>query len=91
MFSSRRWLVKMRKELAELRILEVDFKQSIISYGQHLPVVYAFDRRGSPPIERKEAKFAHKPSRRKLDADFRDQKPSCYRQEHFGGCIMLLE
>jgi hypothetical protein len=31
--------------IAELRILEVDFKQSIISYGQHLPVVYTFDLR----------------------------------------------
>src|SRR5882757_2741517 len=77
--------------IAELRILEVDFKQPFISYGQHLPVLYTFDRRGSPLIGRKEAKFTHKTSRRKFNADFRDQKLSCDRQEHFGSCIILLE
>jgi hypothetical protein len=49
----------------------------------HLPVLYAFDGRGSPFTGRKEAKFTHETSRRKFDADFLDQKLSCDGQEHF--------
>ena len=79
------------KVITELRILKVDFEQLFISYGHHLPVLDAFDGRGSPLIGSKETKFAHETSRRKFDADFRDQKLSCDRQEHFVSCIILLE
>jgi len=74
-----------------LRILKVDFKQSFISYGQHLSVFYALDRTGSSVIRRKKAKFSHETSWRKLDADFLDQKLSCDGEEHFGSRITLLE
>ena len=77
--------------ITELRILKVKFKQPFISYGQDLSVFYALDRPGSLVIGRKEAKFSHKTSWRKLDADFLDQKPSCEGEEHFGSRITLPE
>ena len=67
------------KVITELRILKVDFEELFIGYGQHYPVFYALDGRGSLFIGSKEAKFAHETSRRKFDADFRDQKLSCDR------------
>src|SRR5262249_52349704 len=77
--------------IAELRILKVDCKQPFISYGQDLTVFYALDRHGSLLIRRKEAKFAHDGSWRKLDADFLDQKLSRDSERHFGSRITLPE
>src|ERR1700747_260040 len=77
--------------ITELRILKVDFKQPFISYGQDLSVFYALDRPSSPIIGRKEAKFSHETPRRKLDADFLDQKLPCDGEEHFGSRITLPE
>ena len=73
--------------IAELRILKVDFKQPFISYGQDLTIFYALDRHGSLVIRRKEAKFAHELSWRKLDADFLDQKLPRDNESHFGSGI----
>ena len=58
------------KVIAELRILKVDLEELFIGYGHHLPVLDAFDGRGSPLIGSKETEFAHETSRRKLHADF---------------------
>jgi hypothetical protein len=77
------------KIITELRILKVDFKQPFITYGQDLSVFYALDRHGSLLIRRKEAKFAHDTSWRKLDADFLDQKLSRDSKRHFGSRITL--
>jgi hypothetical protein len=77
--------------IAELRILKVDFKQPFVSYGQDLSVFYALDRPGSLFVGRKEAKFSHETSWRKLDTDFLDQKLSCDSEEHFGSRITLPE
>ena len=77
--------------IAELRILKVEFKQPFISYGQDLTVFYALDRHGSLLIRRKEAQFAHDIPRRKLDADFLDQKLSRDNERHFGSRITLPE
>ena len=79
------------KIIAELRILKVDFKQPFISYGQDLSVFNALDRHGSSVVRRKEAKFAHDASWRKLDADFLDQKLSRDGERHFGSRITLPE
>ena len=80
-----------KEVVAELRILKVNFKQPLIRYAKDLSVFDALDRPGASVIGRKESKFSHDTPRRKLDADFLDQKLPGDDEEHFGSRITLLE
>src|SRR5450432_2242725 len=56
-----------QEKIAELRVLKVDLEQLVVSDGQHMTILDAFDRCRAPVIGREEAKLAHQISRRKLD------------------------
>ena len=63
-----------KEEIAELRVIEVDFQQPVIGDGQHLAALYTFDRLRPSVIGCDKAKFAHQTTGRQFDADLTHEK-----------------
>src|SRR5208283_2068801 len=76
---------KTEKVVAELRILEIDFEQSVIGDSQHGAILDTFDRLRPSVVRREKTQFAHNAPGRKFDADFFNQKFSGDRKVHLIG------